>query len=619
MSEKIQPVQSTAKENKYTNSKTLIKLFVFEEEIKQKIKLPYIISGGPGKIDYDVMFIKKNILNKYKQFFDYKTLYNHLKTENPKVLNCITENNILKYQKLNKENLSHIIEQLPKDLIEKIENMNKKELINEIKKEDGKYFHFDYYISKRDQKEFFTQYLTDFRIINYDIFISMKSQNINFKSCVYADCIFGDEILFFVFKDKNGFYFEIGFFDEMNEFHAEYLFNKNEIVDAKIFLQNLSKIGVKNIMKNLNKNEEVNHVLVGDKKFACFKIGVTNLKGRFLIKIGPKIKTNNNQGEILDKIKALILLSIYLNKTKNLYTTKKFIKENIEDIFLLNKHFLSKYFYNTIDKLVSQNEQIQKIINNIILDELSLNSINEIITKIDSNKLKEISNRISEVKNNDNYPFNAYKRVIPLPDKKCLKFYIEYIIISKKILFILADAFKFKFETQNFHFDLINDSEILKFNSNNKINYGLFICTDLTKNETETKIENKEKMANEEMNNNACANKILELIKKLDEKENELKELKSKLPFEISKEEKLMNIIIKSEDQNILIPLLCKNTDLFVRVESEIYKIEDFKEYKEKDNFFLVNGHKVNKYDTLEKNGIKNNDIVILVTIDDDE
>ena len=79
--------------------------------------------------------------------------------------------------------------------------------------------------------------------------------------------------------------------------------------------------------------------------------------------------------------------------------------------------------------------------------------------------------------------------------------------------------------------------------------------------------------------------KIIELMEKLENKEKELKEFKSKLPFELNKDEIIMNVIIKSTDQKILFPIIYKNTDLFMRLESELYKVEEYRHYKDEENY----------------------------------
>ena len=97
------------------------------------------------------------------------------------------------------------------------------------------------------------------------------------------------------------------------------------------------------------------------------------------------------------------------------------------------------------------------------------------------------------------------------------------------------------------------------------------------------------------------------------EKDNEIKELKLKLsryPFELKEGEKLMTVIITSNDQSIHNSIICKNTDKFNKVENRLYEL--FPEYSETENYFVVNGNKINKYKTLDDNKINDNDIIVL-------
>ena len=63
----------------------------------------------------------------------------------------------------------------------------------------------------------------------------------------------------------------------------------------------------------------------------------------------------------------------------------------------------------------------------------------------------------------------------------------------------------------------------------------------------------------------------------------------SRNPFELNEGEKLMTVIIKSSDDKINYPIICKNTFMFNRLEEKVYKI--YKEYLEKDNIFMLNGN----------------------------
>ena len=103
---------------------------------------------------------------------------------------------------------------------------------------------------------------------------------------------------------------------------------------------------------------------------------------------------------------------------------------------------------------------------------------------------------------------------------------------------------------------------------------------------------------------------ILELVKELREKEKEIKSLKSAFPFEIKQGEKLMSVIFISADQKIHHSFICKNTDIFTNLEKSLYDV--FPEYGESENYFLLNGGKINKYKSLEYNKIKDSDIITL-------
>ena len=74
-----------------------------------------------------------------------------------------------------------------------------------------------------------------------------------------------------------------------------------------------------------------------------------------------------------------------------------------------------------------------------------------------------------------------------------------------------------------------------------------------------------------------------------------------------------MSIIFTSMDQRILYSEICKNTDQFSKLESQLYR--QYPQYLENDNFFTANGIKVNRFKTLEENGIHNHNIIILETL----
>ena len=101
-------------------------------------------------------------------------------------------------------------------------------------------------------------------------------------------------------------------------------------------------------------------------------------------------------------------------------------------------------------------------------------------------------------------------------------------------------------------------------------------------------------------NNIEYNNKILEL-------KNQINHFKS---YFLSPGENLISIKFISCDQNINFPTFAKPNDDFTKIENILYN--NYPNYKENENYFLVNGRRINKYKTIEENGIKNNDIITL-------
>ena len=153
---------------------------------------------------------------------------------------------------------------------------------------------------------------------------------------------------------------------------------------------------------------------------------------------------------------------------------------------------------------------------------------------------------------------------------------------------------------------------------------------------------NKIKEKNEKVNekNNDCIKKldeayqkleknykkIKELEKSIQDKENSLNEclkennklksdmekLKESIPFKLLKGEKLISIVFLSSDQNICYPVICKNKDIFIKIENLLY--DEYPEYKAQKNDFLIKGNKINKNGSLEENNIKDKSVIILQT-----
>ena len=76
-----------------------------------------------------------------------------------------------------------------------------------------------------------------------------------------------------------------------------------------------------------------------------------------------------------------------------------------------------------------------------------------------------------------------------------------------------------------------------------------------------------------------------------------------------------MTVIFSSLDEDILYPVICKNTDRFIRLENLLY--EEFPHYSVKEICFKHCGYKIHRFKTLEENRIRDKSIIDLTFYDD--
>ena len=164
-----------------------------------------------------------------------------------------------------------------------------------------------------------------------------------------------------------------------------------------------------------------------------------------------------------------------------------------------------------------------------------------------------------------------------------------------------------------------NKIENLENNLQNEINKNKILNEQIVqlKNDLNIEINNKNKLIDinkklkqqlKSFKNNSNSNKdiIIELYQKIDE----LKEKISRYPLELSKGEKLISVIFTSSDHKVHSSIICKNTEKFIKLEEKLYN--NYPEYSDSDNYFMVNGNIISKFKTLDENNIKDSDNIIL-------
>ena len=147
---------------------------------------------------------------------------------------------------------------------------------------------------------------------------------------------------------------------------------------------------------------------------------------------------------------------------------------------------------------------------------------------------------------------------------------------------------------------------------------------------------NKNKKLLEELNNEK--KKVKELNDKLKSYENsnylkKIKELEELIKLKnleinnlknnndkneittIKSGEKIIAIFFTSTHQDIHRPIPCKNTDVFVKIEEKIYN--EYPKYKDYNTYLTVNGNIIKRFKTLEENGIKDGNTIIVNIYDE--
>ena len=134
---------------------------------------------------------------------------------------------------------------------------------------------------------------------------------------------------------------------------------------------------------------------------------------------------------------------------------------------------------------------------------------------------------------------------------------------------------------------------------------------------------NNEKRKNEELaikindyenNKNNYLKQITELEKIIKMKDLEINNNNKNLTSTQSEGETI-GILFNSVKQDMHRPISCKTTDSFAKIEEKIYN--EYPEYKDYDTFLTANGQTLKRFKTIEENGIKDGNIILVNLLDE--
>ena len=104
-------------------------------------------------------------------------------------------------------------------------------------------------------------------------------------------------------------------------------------------------------------------------------------------------------------------------------------------------------------------------------------------------------------------------------------------------------------------------------------------------------------------------NSKIMIIQNLNNELNKLPKKSSTLEY-CKPGEKILAINIISTDHKVNHAIPCKNTDIFVKLEEELY--DEYPEYKEVNTYFTSGGNVIKRFKSIQENNIKNHDKILL-------
>ena len=313
--------------------------------------------------NYSFYLIDSNYLNEIESLLCFQEVAKILNNNQEFNSNLFQDNNI------NKEILEQLKCKLSSNTLKMLKENSDKILKTKL---SNKNIISPLCITVDNEKKYYYQ---NCRIINRAIIELIIKIDSNINSKIKIINYFIDKEKIIILIDEN--LINIGFLTDKKEFIVEYIIQTN--------YDHLNSHIIKHIFQEFKNNgfkyiEQFNI-------FGCKNYDLKNYKLEVRI---TKLKGNNTYLDIFDisnKLKALLLLSMSINKDKNFN-----LKQDFEKVFLINISWLLNYNYQKINNFIKNNEEIIKFIKNNDIINLLYNQIafNFIISKIGIQTIKTI-------------------------------------------------------------------------------------------------------------------------------------------------------------------------------------------------------------------------------------
>ena len=367
--------------------KILTKLYYFQKDLNKIIDLPYRLIQQDNN---DIFILNKNILDKYKIFFDYNTLreclikieinYNNFENEYLKIVNSIKQS--------------------------KAEYLNN---FNNCEKTFSSNFSFNGNITNfnivKYNETLQLYFVENFEFVNEDIF-KFFTQKTNFKNneqIITSKYIIGDGRIFLVFNYNNQNFYEIGTIDKLtNNFIIEYLIKDANQLYKDIIFNNFKNYGINYIIQNVFLKANNNNIIFGNSLVGYFfKMPKQNPDTRVSVNINSSPKNNEYQELIINIFSFLLPLYSFESDLQNKKMEQKNLNNNstyINNCNLEQCHLINGTVFSNLKKIISYQEFINIInkygLKSSPIDDKFLNKMKiEKYYDIISSKIKDINDK----------------------------------------------------------------------------------------------------------------------------------------------------------------------------------------------------------------------------------
>ena len=272
-------------------------------------------------------------------------------------------------------------------------------------------------------------YYENFTIFDKEFFDTLNKLDTKInEKCFEANAVLSDGKIILFLSDIGKYVINVGKLNSIDEFDLEFLIqsldNSSIRFDLKKIFGEFGKIGYNNFKKKHIKNEMI-QTIIEQMPINAKIYRISSVENEI------NIDTQKNY-DLSEKLKAILLVSI--SQTINLEKFHEYSQKKIEKVYLMDYNYLMKYRFEEIFSLINQNVEIQKLIEEINDPQIPYdpNTLDNIISKLDRNKLNEID-KVLQTIDISRLDWEAKPDKLTLRYNTVINAYKNFILVKGKI------------------------------------------------------------------------------------------------------------------------------------------------------------------------------------------